>query len=59
MLPAMTLADARETTRIHSVAGLTGDHMASARPFRAPYHTISNAGVIIGSLVKDVTQLSR
>jgi magnesium chelatase family protein len=28
ILPAMTLAEAIETTRIHSVAGLTGDHTA-------------------------------
>jgi predicted ATPase with chaperone activity len=28
MLPAMTLAEALDTTRIHRVAGLTGDHTA-------------------------------
>lgn len=28
LLPAMTLAEVIETTRIHSVAGLTGDHTA-------------------------------
>jgi Magnesium chelatase, subunit ChlI len=41
-LPAMTLAEAIETTRIHRVAGLTGDRTAlvTTRPFRAPspYH---------------------
>ena len=44
----MTLAEAIETTRIHSVAGLTGDRMAlvTTRPFRAPHHTISDAGLI-------------
>ena len=38
ILPAMTLAEAIETTRIHSVAGLTGDRTAlvTTRPFRAP-----------------------
>jgi len=37
ILPAMTLAEAIETTRIHSVAGLTGDRAAlvTTRPFRA------------------------
>jgi hypothetical protein len=54
ILPAMTLAEAIETTRIHSVAGLTGDRTAvvTTRPFRAPHHTISDAGLIVGCLVK-------
>jgi hypothetical protein len=50
ILPAMTLAEALETTRIHSVAGLTGDRTAlvTTRPFRAPHHTISGVGLIGG-----------
>jgi magnesium chelatase family protein len=50
ILPAMTLPEALETTRIHSVAGLTGDRTAlvTTRPFRAPYHTISDVGLIGG-----------
>jgi magnesium chelatase family protein len=49
----MTLAEAIETTRIHRVAGLTSDRMAlvTARPFRAPHHTISDAGLIGGGHV--------
>src|SRR2546429_1980624 len=52
-LPAMTLAEALETTRIHRVAGLTGDRTAvvTTRPFRAPHHTISDVGLIGGSHV--------
>jgi hypothetical protein len=52
ILLAMTLAEAIETTRIHSVAGLTGDRMASVttRPFRALYHTISEVGLIDGGI---------
>jgi magnesium chelatase family protein len=48
VLPAMILAEAIGTTRIHRVAGLTGDRTAlvTTRPFRAPHHTISNAGLI-------------
>jgi Magnesium chelatase, subunit ChlI len=48
ILPAMTLAEAIETTRIHSVAGLTGDRTAwvTTRPFRAPHHTSSYVGLI-------------
>jgi magnesium chelatase family protein len=53
LLQAMTLVEAIETTRIHSVAGLTGDRTAlvTTRPFRAPHHTISDAGLIGGSHV--------
>jgi magnesium chelatase family protein len=50
ILPAMTLAEALETTRIHRVAGLTGDRTAlvKTRPCRAPHHTISDVGLIGG-----------
>jgi Magnesium chelatase, subunit ChlI len=43
ILPAMTLAEAIETTRIHRVAGRTGDRTAwvTTRPCRAPRHIIS------------------
>jgi magnesium chelatase family protein len=53
ILPAMTLAEAIETTRIHRVAGRTGDRTAwvTTRPFRAPHHTISDAGLIGGGHV--------
>jgi magnesium chelatase family protein len=53
ILPAMTLAEALETTRIHCVAGLTGDRTAlvTARPCRAPHHTISDVGLIGGGQV--------
>jgi magnesium chelatase family protein len=49
----MTLAEALDTTRIHSVAGLTGGRTAvvTARPFRAPHHTISDVGLIGGGQV--------
>ena len=53
LLPAMTLAEAVETTRIHRVAGLTGDRTAlvTTRPCRAPHHTLSDAGLIGGGHV--------
>jgi magnesium chelatase family protein len=53
ILPAMTLPVAIETTRIHRVAGLTGDRTAlvTTRPFRAPHHTISDVGLIGGGHV--------
>ena len=53
MLPAMTLAEAIETTRIHHAAGLTGGRTAlvTTRPFCAPHQTISEAGLIGGGHV--------
>jgi hypothetical protein len=53
ILPAMSLNEAIETTRIHRVAGLTGDRTAlvTTRPCRAPHQTISDAGLIGGGRV--------
>lgn len=50
ILPPLSLEEALETTKIHSVAGLlaAGQSLVSARPFRAPHHTISDAGLIGG-----------
>ena len=53
ILPAMTLAEALDTTRIYRVAGRTGERTAfvSARPCRAPHHTISDVGLIGGGQI--------
>jgi magnesium chelatase family protein len=53
ILPAMTLAEAIETTRIHRAAGLTGDRTAwvTTRPRRAPHQTLSEARRIGGGQV--------
>ncbi len=48
ILPAMTRAEALEVTRIHSLTGLRADGLVSRRPFRAPHHTISPAGLVGG-----------
>ena len=52
ILPPLTLNEALETTRIHSVAGLLKPHQAlvSQRPFRSPHHTASDAGLLGGSI---------
>jgi magnesium chelatase family protein len=53
ILPAMTLAEALETTRLHRVAGRTGacTALVTTRPFCAPHHTISVVGLIRGGHV--------
>ena len=53
ILPAMTLAEAIETTRIHRVADLTGNRPAwvTTRPRRASHHTLSDVGLIGGGQV--------
>ena len=49
VLPAMTFEESIETTKVHSVAGLMdGRALIATRPFRAPHHTISDAGLIGG-----------
>ena len=50
VLPPLSLPEAVETTRIHSIAGILSPDrpLVTARPFRAPHHHISNAGLIGG-----------
>jgi len=50
ILPDLTFEEALETTKIYSVMGLlkNGIPLLSTRPFRAPHHTISDAGLIGG-----------
>jgi magnesium chelatase family protein len=50
IMPPITLEEAIETTKIHSVAGvLSGEGFCTQRPFRSPHHTISDIGLIGGS----------
>jgi magnesium chelatase family protein len=50
ILPALSLEEALETTKIHSVAGLTTSKQGiiTGRPFRSPHHTISDVALIGG-----------
>jgi magnesium chelatase family protein len=50
ILPAMSFAEALEVTKVYSVLGLLSDGrgLVSQRPFRAPHHTISDAGLVGG-----------
>jgi magnesium chelatase family protein len=53
ILPPLTFEEALETTKIHSVAGVLDNTagLVGLRPFRAPHHTISDAGLIGGGMV--------
>ena len=53
ILPALTLEEAIETTKIYSAAGMISPHngLITQRPFRSPHHTISDAGLIGGGAV--------
>jgi magnesium chelatase family protein len=52
ILPALSLDEAIEATRVYSVRGLmAGRPLITTRPFRAPHHTISDAGLIGGGAI--------
>jgi magnesium chelatase family protein len=53
ILPPLTFEEALETTKIHSVAGVldAASGLVGTRPYRAPHHTISDAGLIGGGAV--------
>jgi len=50
IVPELTVEEALETTKIHSIAGILplGKSLVTERPFRSPHHTISYAGLIGG-----------
>jgi magnesium chelatase family protein len=53
ILAPLTFDEALETTKIHSVAGVLdqAQGLVAQRPFRAPHHTISDAGLIGGGII--------
>jgi len=60
ILPLLELDEAIETTRVHSVAGqLTPERpLLTTRPFRAPHHSISDAGLVGGGTVPKPGEVS-
>ena len=52
ILPQMTLDEALETTKIHSIAGMVKtEGLVATRPFRSPHHTISDAALVGGGRI--------
>ena len=60
ILPDMTFEESIETTKIHSIAGLIDRNapLVSVRPFRAPHHTISPAGLSGGGSIPHPGEIS-
>jgi len=59
ILPDLTLGEALDTTKIHSIMGLlNGAPIIATRPFRSPHHTISDAGLVGGGTVPKPGEVS-
>ncbi len=60
ILPPLTLHEALETTKIHSVAGKLGSKamLVSRRPYRSPHHTISDAALVGGGAFPQPGEIS-
>ena len=59
ILPDLTLAEALESTKIHSVTGLLdGRPIIATRPYRSPHHTISDAGLVGGGTIPKPGEVS-
>ncbi len=60
ILPPLSLEEALETTKIHSVSGILGKNTSilSVRPFRSPHHTISDAGLVGGGTFPQPGEIS-
>lgn len=60
ILPPLTLHEALETTKIHSVAGITDSNtsLVAHRPFRSPHHTISDVALVGGGAYPQPGEIS-
>ncbi|GAC1438073.1 MAG: YifB family Mg chelatase-like AAA ATPase [Sediminibacterium sp.] len=60
ILPPLSLQEALETTRVHSVAGKLAENssLISKRPFRSPHHTISDVALVGGGGIPQPGEIS-
>ena len=58
ILPSLTLEEALEITKIHSVSGLLNGPIVFERPFRSPHHTISDIALIGGGAIPKPGEVS-
>ena len=60
ILPRLNIREALDTTRVHSVAGtlVTNQTLMTTRPFRAPHHNVSDAGLIGGGTIPKPGEVS-
>lgn len=60
ILPPLSLQEALETTKIHSVAGKLPEHatLISKRPFRSPHHTVSDTALVGGGSIPQPGEIS-
>jgi magnesium chelatase family protein len=59
ILPPMSMEEAIETTKIHSICGLLLDKsFVATRPFRAPHHTVSDVGLLGGGMSPSPGEIS-
>ncbi|HOL22312.1 MAG TPA: YifB family Mg chelatase-like AAA ATPase [bacterium] len=58
ILPQLTLPEALEITKVHSVAGILKEGIVTERPFRAPHHTISDIALIGGGNIPKPGEVS-
>jgi magnesium chelatase family protein len=60
ILPPLTPSESLETTRIYSAMGrlAAGESLMATRPFRAPHHTISDAGMVGGGTIPSPGEIS-